>query len=65
MDKNDIGLENWRSKTMNGQHLRQTEEDAAKETWLWMTRGTLKRETESLIVAAEDEASEQTNEKRR
>ena len=39
---------------MNG-HLRQTEENAAKETWQWAKRGSLKRETESLIIAAQDQ----------
>jgi len=49
-------LKNWKAKAMNGQHLRQTEENAAKETWQWMKRGSLKRETESLIIAAQDQA---------
>ena len=49
-------LKNWKSKAMNGQHLRQTEENAAKETWQWMKRGSLKRETESLKIAAQDQA---------
>ena len=49
-------LKNWKSKAMNGQHLKQTEENAAKETWQWMKRGSLKRETESLIIAAQDQA---------
>ena len=49
-------LKNWKSKAMNGQHLRQTEENAAKETWQWMKRGSLKRETKSLIIAAQDQA---------
>ena len=41
---------------MNGQYIRQTKEHTAAETWKWMTRGSLKRETESLIVAAQDQA---------
>ena len=49
-------LKNWKSKAMNGQHLRQTEENATKETWQWMKRGSLKRETETLIIAAQDQA---------
>ena len=40
---------------MNGQHLRLTEEILTKETWQWMKRGSLKRETESLIIAAQDQ----------
>ena len=41
---------------MNGQHLRKTEKDAAKETWQWIKRGSLNEETESLIIAAQDQA---------
>ena len=41
---------------MNSQHLRQTEENSEKETWQWMRRGSLKRETESLIIASQDQA---------
>ena len=47
---------NWHDKPMNGQHLRQTEDQAAKEAWQWVKRGSLKRETESLIIAAQDQA---------
>ena len=49
-------LKNWKSKAINGQYLRQTEENVAKETWQYMKRGSLKRETESLIIAAQDQA---------
>ena len=55
-EQKETRLKNWMSKAMNGQHLRQTEENSAKETWQWMKRGSLKRETESLIVAAQDQA---------
>ena len=46
----------WVDKPMHGQHIRDTKEQAAPETWKWMRRGTLKRDTESLIVAAQDQA---------
>jgi len=49
-------LENWREKPMNGQHLRQTKDNTAKESWQWLKRGSLKRQTESLIIAAQDQA---------
>ena len=55
-EQKETRMKNWKSKAMNGQHLRQTEENAAKETWQWMKRGSLKRETESLIIAAQDQA---------
>ena len=46
----------WKEKTMHGQFLRQTEDKRSDETWLWLKRGTLKRETESLITAAQEQA---------
>ena len=55
-EQKETRLKNWKSKAMNGQHLRQIEENSAKETWQWMKRGSLKRETESLIIAAQDQA---------
>ena len=55
-NEQETRLKNWKSKAMNGQHLRQTEETSGKETWQWMTTGSLKRETESLIIAAQDQA---------
>ena len=55
-EQKETRLKNWKSKAMNGQHLRETEENSAKETWQWMKRGSLKRETESLIIAAQGQA---------
>ena len=49
-------MTNWKQKAMHGQYLRQTEGFRAQETWQWLKRGTLKRETEALIVAAQDQA---------
>ena len=46
----------WKEKTLHGQFLRQTEELADKDQWSWLTDGTLKRETESLIMAAQEQA---------
>jgi len=46
----------WKEKMLHGQFLRHTEELADKDQWLWLTDGTLKRETESLIMAAQEQA---------
>ena len=38
------------------QFLRDTEEIADEKSWNWIRNGHLKRETESLIIAAQDQA---------
>ena len=47
---------NWKEKVMHGQFLRQTEDVADKDQWLWLKDGSLKRETETLIMAAQEQA---------
>ena len=44
-----------RQKQLHGQYLRQTEEVLNRE-WEWLKDGSLKRETESLIFAAQEQA---------
>ena len=48
--------ENWKEKTLHGQFLRQTDDIAGEDRWLWLKQGNLKRETESLILAAQEQA---------
>ena len=48
--------QNWTDKALHGQFLRQTEAVAGKETWAWLSRGGIKRETETLILAAQEQA---------
>ena len=50
----------WQEKPLHGRFLRCTEEVASSKTWEWLRRGELKKETEGLITAAQDE-SLQTN----
>ena len=42
-----------KQKKLHGQFFNQIEEVAGKEKWLWLKDGSIKRETESLIVAAQ------------
>lgn len=46
----------WREKPLYGQFIRQTDEFSKEERWLWLKEGSLKRETESLILAAQEQA---------
>ena len=41
---------------MHGQLLRQTEEIRDDATWDWLRKGDLKKETEGMITAAQDQA---------
>ena len=45
-------LEDWEEKVLHSQYLRQTKEVRSDQCWAWLQNGDLKRETESLIVAA-------------
>ena len=47
--------EAWSEKVMHGQFEIQTKEIRSEESWMWLQRGTLKRETESLITAAQEQ----------
>ena len=49
-------MEEWQSKPMHGQFLRQTKDLSSNDTWQWLQRGELKKETEGMIMAAQDQA---------
>ena len=44
----------WKEKPLHGQFLRETEDQSNEETWNWLKEGSLKRETEAIITAAQD-----------
>ena len=49
-------LKDWEEKVLHGQHLRQSKEVRSDQSWAWLQNGELKRETESLIVAAQNQS---------
>ena len=49
-------MEEWQSGPMHGQLLRQTKDLSSNDTWQWLQRGELKKETEGMIMAAQDQA---------
>jgi hypothetical protein len=50
--------ENWENKVLHCQYIRSTDKHLVSEedTFLWLSKGDLKAETESEIVAAQDQA---------
>ena len=54
--KKEKRLEDWEEKVLHGQYLRQTKEVRSDQYWAWLQNGDLKRETESLIVAAQNQS---------
>ena len=50
--KKERRLEDWEKKY--GQYLRQTKEVRSDQCWAWLQNRDLKRETASLIVAAQN-----------
>ena len=53
--KKEKRLEDWGEKVLHGQYLRQTKEVISDQCWAWLQNGDLKRERESLIVAAQNQ----------
>ena len=54
--KKEKRLEDWEEKVLHGQYLTQTKEVRSDQCWAWLQNGDLKRETESLIVAAQNQS---------
>ena len=54
--KKEKRLEDWEEKVLHGQYSRQTKEVRSDQCWAWLQNEDLKRETESLIVAAQSQS---------
>ena len=54
--KKEKRLEDWEKKVLHGQYLRQTKEVRSDQCWASLQNGDLKRETESLIVVAQNQS---------
>ena len=54
--KKEKRLEDWEEKVLHGQYLRQTKEVRSNQCWAWFQNEDLKREIESLIVAAQNQS---------
>ena len=54
--KKEKRLEDSEEKVLHGQYLRQTKEVRSDQCWAWLQNGDLKRGTESLIVAAQNQS---------
>ena len=48
--------QNWEEKQIYGRFKRLINNISHQKTWIWRRKGNLKRETESLLVAAQDNA---------
>ena len=49
-------MRKWKEKQLHGLYASQTDEVSNDERWLWLKDGGLKRETESLIIAAQNQS---------
>jgi hypothetical protein len=54
----EVLKKNWKNKAMHGQYIRNIDRQLISEEdmFLWLTKGDVKAETESEIVAAQDQA---------
>lgn len=46
----------WKTKALHGQYINDIEEISSKESWTWLVKGQLKKETEGLIMAAQTQS---------
>ena len=49
-------ISNWMEKALHGTFVRQTADVAGEDSWRWLRNSFLKKETEGLILAAQEQA---------
>ena len=49
-------VKSWKEKALHGEFVQQTTDVAGEESWRWLRNGFLKKETEGLILAAQEQA---------
>ena len=49
-------VKSWKKKALHGEFVQQTSDVAGEESWRWLRNGFLKKETEGLILAAQEQA---------
>ena len=55
--RKDEKVKNWKEKALHGAFVQQISDEAGEESWRWLIRnGFLKKETEGLILAAQEQA---------
>ena len=54
--KKEKRLEHWEEKVVHSQYFRQTKNVGIEQCWAWLQNGDLKRETERLIVAIQNQS---------
>ncbi|XP_077972208.1 uncharacterized protein LOC144427222 [Styela clava] len=54
--KIDERMERWKEKPLHGKYLRETKNIMVEDSWNWLKKGYLKKETEGLITAAQEQA---------
>ena len=54
--KKEQRYKQWKEKQLHGKFIRETEEVKSEEIWGWIRKGYLKKETEGLIFATQEQA---------
>ena len=48
-------VRNWNEKALRGKFVQQKSDVAGKDSWRWLRNGVLKKDTEGLILAAQEQ----------